>query len=264
MAETLTMASKVLPVAIDKMRVSSNAQRDLNAGRVAYLAENFNPEEMGYPVVNARDGFYFIIDGQHRIESLKLWLGGDSWKAQKVDCRVYSGLTEKQEADMFDRLNDALTPTAFAKFRIRVTAGRTTECHVARCVAAAGLKISQSQEEGCVSCVNTLIRVFKRSKKEGLLRTLDLTYKSFGTPGLTARVIDGVSLVCDRYNGQLDDVAAVERLSTLNGGIGRVLSSSEQIKARYGRTIAQCVAAAIVDILNAKRGGKKLPNWWAE
>jgi hypothetical protein len=110
-------------VPIPKMRVSPVAQRQVNQARVDYIAANFDPEQIGTPTVSERDGAFFVIDGQHRIEALK----AIGWGDQSVQCWTYTGLTEQEEADKFDRLNDVLAVHAFDRYRTRVTAGREVE-----------------------------------------------------------------------------------------------------------------------------------------
>jgi ParB-like nuclease domain len=61
-------------VPLSRMRVNPLAQRDLNSARVAKLAAVFDPEKMDTPTVNYRGGWYYLIDGQHRIAALKQWL----------------------------------------------------------------------------------------------------------------------------------------------------------------------------------------------
>src|SRR5581483_3839785 len=54
----------------------------------------------GFPyfsVVSCRDGCYYIMDGRHRFEALKRWLG-TGWEEQQIQCWVATGLTEKEEA----------------------------------------------------------------------------------------------------------------------------------------------------------------------
>lgn len=94
-------------VLLDSMRVAEegNGQRDLKSYRVdKLLSKGFNPDLMGYPVVSEREGHYWVVDGQARVEALKQWLG--EWKGQQVQCRVYVGMTVEQECDLFLELND--------------------------------------------------------------------------------------------------------------------------------------------------------------
>jgi hypothetical protein len=255
------LPSQIKPVPLAKMRVSVNAQRELRPGRVNALLSDFDLDELGLIVVNQRDGFYWIIDGQHRTEALKQWLG--EWENQQVECRVYTGLTEKQEAEMFDRLNNQLTVGALDKFKVRVTAGRPSEVAVSKIVQQQGLKIGTANTTGNIGAVSTLVRVYERAGPSTLSRALRIAHGSFGDQGMSAPVIDGMGHLCERYNGALQDEKTVERLNTMRGGIGALMSRADVLKKQTRRPMAQCVAAAVVDILNSTRGGSKLPSWWS-
>jgi hypothetical protein len=135
---------------------------------------------------------------------------------------------------------------------------------VQKVVEKCGLKISRSKGEGSISAVGTLVRVYDRGGAATLNRALLLAFNSFGDPGLSDRVIDGMARVCERYNGAIDDADAVERFKTMRGGVGALLQRAETLRKQVGASIPQCVAAAIIDTLNAKRGGKKIPSWWKE
>ena len=258
--EKLHSTEKLIP--LSKMRVCIAAQRDLKPARVNKLQAEFDPEMFGVPVVSFRDGHYYIIDGQHRIAALKLWLG--NWENQSVTCRIYTGLSEQEEADMFDRLDDALAVSAFDKFKVRVTANRPVECAVKKVVEKCGMKISKDKKEGSVSAVSTLTAILEHTDEGTLARTLIITNHSFGVIGLTKEVMRGISLVCTRYNGELHDAEAIEKLKSLRGGVGQLLSKANLLKNQTHQSLPECVAAAVVDTMNGKRGGKKLPSWWKE
>lgn len=261
MSQDLKLHSKIQAVPLGKMRVSQVAQRELRPARVNELAADLDLEMIGNIVVNFREGWYWIIDGQHRKEALIRFLG-EGWERQQVDCRVYSGLSEQQEADMFDKLNNALSVGVFDKFKVRLAARRPVETAIRKIVEKQGLKISKSMKENSVSCVGTLVKIYNRADGDLLGRALHVVHESFGDPGMQSAVIDGFAHLCQRYNGVIDDADAIERLRTTRGGIGSVLSRAEMLRKQTGRLLPQCVAAAVVDTLNAKRGGNKLPSWW--
>src|SRR5688500_2367601 len=100
------------------MRTSPIAQREINPARVDYIPRNFDPEDLGNPNVSQRSGLDSIIDGQHRVEALKV-IG---WEDQQIQCCCYDGLTEQEEAERFLTLNATLTVNARARYRIGVTA----------------------------------------------------------------------------------------------------------------------------------------------
>lgn len=245
-------------VPIPKMRVSPVAQRDLVEARVNYLAANLNLEELGAPTVNERDGFFYIIDGQHRIEALKEFGLGD----QKVQCWTYRSLTEQEEAAKFRVLNNNLNVTAFDRFRTGVTAGWEVECDVDRIVRSLGMVVSRDEIPGAIHAPGTLIKVYNRAGGAVLARDVRLARDSFGDSGMDATVIDGFGFLCQRYNGQLDDATAVEALSGVHGGVHGLLGKAEAIRRNTGKPKGHCVAAAAVEIINGRHRGKKLPSWW--
>lgn len=250
-------------IPLKQTRINPLAQRDLNQARVDRLVADFDPEQLGAPVVNERGGHFYIMDGHHRIEALKEWLG-DGWEAQQVQCFCYSGLTEGEEAEVFLKLNDTLTVGAFPKFRVAVQAGRSEETEVDRIVRECMLRVSQDNGDGAIAAVNTLMRVFRRGGPQNLARTLLIIRDAYGDAGLEAPVIDGIGLLCHRFNGELDDVRLVERLSKAHGGVNGLLNKADNLRRATGNPKAHCVAAAAVEINNAGRGGRKLPSWWRE
>jgi hypothetical protein len=245
-------------VPIAKMQVSPVSQRELNRARVDRMVVDFDLEQLGTPTVNLRDGWYYIIDGQHRIEALRE-LG---WEDQQVQCWTYEGLTEQDEAEKFLKLNDTLAVNAFYKFRIGVEAGRPLECDIDRIVRSLNLRVSLDKLDGAIGAVGTLRRVYMRGGPKTLRRTLRIVRDAYGDPGLEAAVIDGVGLFCQRYAEQIEDDAVVARLSSAHGGPNGLLGKAENIRRQTGNQKGQCVAAAVVEVINAGRGGKKLPTWW--
>lgn len=245
-------------VPIADMRVSPLAQRELNTSRVNKILKSFDLEQLGTPTVNERGGHYYVIDGQHRIEALKAM----GWEDQQVQCWTYVGLSEQDEAEKFLKLNDVLAVHGFAKFKVGVQAGRVEECDIDRIVRAQGLKVSMDSSEGSISAVGTLRRVYQQTGPANLARALRLVRDAYGDIGMIAVVIDGIALLCHRYEDALDDERAVTRLSTVNGGLNALLGQAENIRRQTGNQKRHCVAAAAVEILNGGRGGKKLPTWW--
>ena len=247
-------------VEIDRMRVNPDAQREINNEWVNRLVRDFDPDAFGTITVNLReDGFYYIVDGQHRIEAMRLM----GWTDQKVMCVVYHGLTEAQEAQLFLELNRRLAVGAMSKFKVSVSAGRPENVAINRILEALNLKVGQHKTGGGITAVGTLERTYTRMGPDVLSRSLALIVAGFGDEGLSAAVIDGMAMFVARYGEQLDDNATAEKLRRVNAGAKGLLGRAETLRSIHGQPKHQCVAAALVDVVNAGRGGYKLRTWWA-
>lgn len=253
-------ASRVEWVRIGDMMVSPKAQRDFKKSQSEGYAADFKLEALGYPVLSHRDDYYWILDGQHRIAALKMVGFTDD---DQIECEVYEGLSEADEADLFLLRDKRRAINRFDAFRIAVTAGWVEECHIERLVQAEGLTISKNASAGSISAVTALRfaydfgpRTFTRC-----LRILGRSYDN-DRAAFSEHLIKGVALVCQRYDGSLDDEEAIRRLNALNGGPAAVMRKANALQLKTGHTKPHCVAAAIVDTLNARKGGKKLESWW--
>lgn len=247
-------------IPLGQMQVNDTAQRELKTYRVDHLVAHFDHEKIGNPVVNERGGRFFVIDGQHRCAAAKEVYGD----LHEIQCWTYVGLTQEQEAEMFLKLNDVLTVAALDKYRVSVEAGRDIEADIDRIVRSLGLVVTAQKVEGGIGAVGTLRRVYVRSGARVFSRTLRILNEAFGTAGLEAHVIDGIGLLCGRYNGELQDELVVTKLGNMRGGVKGLMGKAAVIKERVRQPYNQCIAAAVVEILNAGKGGAKLASWWRE
>lgn len=248
-----------VPIAQMRYNHGISQREKINQARVDMIASELDLEQIGNPTVSDHGDHYNVLDGMHRIEALKKHGYGD----QQIQCWVYTDLSDDAEAEVFLKLNDTLRVSPYDKFQAAVRAGRTIESDVDRIVRAAGLAVSRSKDDdGAVGCVSTLLKVYKRSGPATLARTLHIVRDAYGSAGMDQHVIDGIGLLCQRFNGQLDPDMAIGRLASVHGGVGGLLGRARgDYKQRLG-SLPQCVAASAVQIINAGKGGKKLPVWW--
>jgi hypothetical protein len=244
------------------MKVSPKAQREFKEIHAAEIAADIDLEAIGYPVVNKRDGNFYIVDGQHRIAALKM-IG---WGDQQIMCEVYEGLSEKDEAELFLRRDKRRAVQAFDRFRIGVVAEREVETDIDRIIRSQGLRISDDYSTLSIACVGALYKTYRNGGPVVLGRSVRLLRDGFPDDGAAFRreLVEGAGLVCQRYNGDLDDEALKAKLANLRGGAMSVLNKAARIKAATGETLSQCTAAALVEVANQGKGGKKLPTWWKQ
>lgn len=258
--------SKIRPVNIADMRIAPVhvTQRPFRPAWGRKLAATLELANLGLPVINHRDGVFWVIDGQHRIYALK----ENGFGQDNVDCEVYENLTDVEAAGIFIGRNDSKTVPLFDKFHVACTAEYPRELAIRRAVETQGMKISRNKEEGCISAIGALGKVFDGAGggKTGevvlgqVVRTCRDAFASDPT-GFDGSVIEGLGLIFNRYNGRTHEKDLASRLAQTQHGVRGLLRRAESQKERTGNQKAQCVAASIVEIYN--KGSKhKLPSWW--
>jgi hypothetical protein len=247
-------------VRLGDMRIPPHAQRDLKPHFVDTL-EPFDPDLFGVPVVSERGTVYHLLDGQQRCAAARKWMGSE-WEEQRVRCRVYHGLGDAEEADLFLKLQIHLNVGAFDKFDKAVNAGREPEVSINAVVQACGLKVTRGKGPGGIVAVDALRHVYGKGNGQILGKTLRIVVDSYGDAGLEGAVIKGIGMVCQRYNGALDFDFAVKKLGNARGGVRGLQNLSAIMKDRFGCTQPVAMAGAAVEIINQGKGGKKLPAWW--
>lgn len=253
-------AARLRWVRLGDIRINPLAQREFRQHWADSILAKFDPDRMQPHHVNQRDGHWYCVDGQHSFDAEKRWLG-EGWEDQQSQCWTYEGLTSEEEADLYLYLNNRKSPDVFSSFRIAVHAGREVQCDIDRVVRAQELVISRDNIDGAIGAVGTLERVYARSGPGVLARALGIIRDAYGNAGFEGAVIDGISLLCDRYNGELDRAKAVKQLSNAHGGVKGLLNSANDLRYKTGNKRSHCVAAAAVATINRGKG-KKLPSWW--
>lgn len=116
--------TKIEEVELDKMALDMSYQRQ-ERNTVRKIIKNFDPRLLRPLVVSYRDGKYYIVDGQHRYQALKM-MG-----VTKTRCEVFYGLSSKEEAEIFSRQNNNVaTLKPIDTFKSNIHIGNPTDIDV--------------------------------------------------------------------------------------------------------------------------------------
>lgn len=242
-------------IAANELQVNPKAQRPLNQRRVKALAADFNEMFLGDILVSHRNGKNYIMDGQHRVAA-SIQVNGPN---KKLRCRVWDGLTSRQEATMFIGFNDMQHPSALSTFLVNVHGKHPVETAINTAVKKCGLQVSGSKENS-IRSVSALYFLHNLGGAGLITRTLTIINSAYGHDGMSSYLIQGVGLVCHRY-GNLDDEYLIAQLRR-NGVANALLSSADTTFKKSSLPRRHSVAAEVVTAHNRGRRGPKLTSWW--
>ena len=210
-------------------------------------------------IVSFRDGKFYVIDGQHRIAAMRKMNNGGEVMAV---CKVYSGLTYEQEADLCYKLDKAKRRLSLSQSTNALAESGTdaeiTEIKylVEHCGFVWALGKSRGKTGEIVS-TRALMNAYRLLGRETFTRFLTLLQNTWeGDPrSLTAAIISGTALFVKTYETEMNDHTFLSRLSAVDpdeiNRRGRADFSTGNVALRFARVI--------LEKYNGQRGGKKLP-----
>lgn len=234
-------------------------QRPVNPKEVDRLIREWDDRLFDPIIVSFRDGKFFVVDGQHRIAALRKMNDGNG---VMVKCKVYSGLTYQQEADLCYKLDKAKKRLSLSQSTNALAeSGADAEVkEVKRLVESCGFVWALGKSHGKtgeIVSTRALMNAYRQLNGPAFSRMLSLMWDAWqGDPrSLTAAVISGMTLFVKTYGTELDDKAFIKRLSAVDpdeiNRRGRADFSTNNAALRFARVI--------LEKYNGQRGGKKLP-----
>lgn len=252
---------KVRQLQVSGLVVDPNVQRGLDRNRVAKIAEDLELTAIGIITVSHRgNGSHHVIDGQHRVEALRL-AGGDS---EEVQCRVFEGLSIEEEARMFRLLNNTVKLHALDKFKVRVVEGEPAAVAIHAILSKHGWRVAGGAGDDAFAAVTAAERIWRRDR-DALDRTIATITRAWGHTSAASNgfIVEGLGLVYARYGEATDDVSMADRLARYPGGPGRLIGAARGLQQAYRFSVTTAIADLIVEIYNANRRTKALPPWRA-
>lgn len=194
-------------------------QRNLDVPRIKKIIENFNPALVNPIKVSHRDGLYYVIDGQHTLSALKI-MNGD--QDLKVNCFVYEGLTQQDEAYLFaQQTGIAKKVDSGHKLQALYIAGdeKITDMH--DIVNSLGFIFDFSSTKAAKRIISgaTLWRMYNRSTRQEFIDSLEIVRDAwkFKQDSLKSEIIGGVNsfYIYPDYKGLISKKTAAQKLGAV-------------------------------------------------
>ena len=257
-------------IRVRDLEVDSRVQRHhLNRPKVQELVRDYNPAALGLVHVSRRaTRANIILDGMHRTEATRIITDneGSMW------CRVFTGLTLAQEAQMFLDLNRTSAPSLIDKFNVLLSntsdEGFAAQ-EVARIVGEYGWKVARTAGPGNVNAVRVLQLIYNTSvAKERDPNILQLTIMAITSAwGTTDRVavegsmLQGVAAIFDEYGSTLDVGRFITVLQEVEGGPVGLLARATQFASMKKSRRSMAVAELLVEAYNKGLSRRGLSPW---
>ena len=267
LSDLMGLDYRIESLSVVDLEIDPSVQRPQNRGKIEKIFKHFTPAALGVLSVSRRNtGRLILLDGQSRYEALvrKLPEGGP----EKVECKVFDGLTRKQEAILFDTLNDSTKVRAIDRFRVAGTAENPTVLAINDILKSYQFKVETGKGTGSVGAVAALQRIYNNSEKQGkepntLALAVLTIFRAWGNSydGMRAIILEGVAAFHDEYGEKVNFDRFVNRLKLFPGGPEGLFTAARQLAANRGMRPAMAVADLLVEKVYNKGPGSKLPQW---
>lgn len=253
------VSKRVEPRRPEQVTVDLRVQRPLDQRRVKKLMEGWSDLAMGVPTVSQREGGTCVaLDGQHRWVALEqLGRGRETFPTM-----VYRGLTLDEEAKIFRLLNDVKRLSPVELFLVAVVEGEEVAVACNRILIKMGLTAERGRSNS-FQAVNTLREKYERDQMS-VERALLTAIGSWGIRrhALDGRLFAALSDVFFRYKDSVNLDQLVERLRKgADTSPDMLLGRGRSNATIRSISVHDAMADVIVNVYNAGRRTKTLPNW---
>jgi len=236
------------------LTINPHAQRELRMSRVRQIVKDFNPLLVNPIKVSYRNGRYYVIDGQHTMIAQKTIRGGDCL----VRCKVYYGLTETDEAELFIQQNGHSAPVgANDKFRVLYFQGDPEVMDFVKATELAGVRIdfSRGQARNKIIAVSAAFGIYKKLPRIMYVELLSTVRDAWdGEPDSFQReILQGMAKFFQTYDGEFKAKDLAKRLSKV--APAQIIREGKG----FGSDSAQVMyAKSILRIYNNNRSSRRL------
>lgn len=152
----------IAEVPISLMRIDDSYQR-LVQNNIKKLMRNWKDEECQALLVSYRDGYFYIMDGQHR------FVVANVKNISHLVCEIYTGLSREQEAERFSKQNDNITRlTTYDTFKANLVYKESTDCAIKKVCDKYNVSVEKSNRAKNLKSVSSARNIVKNDGGKAL------------------------------------------------------------------------------------------------
>ena len=142
----------------EQIKKDPKYQREIDIARIKRITKNWDDDLVNAPKISLRDnGVYYVFNGQHTLAAWKKRYGN-----KPIQCKVYRGLTEDEEMQLFIKQEGFSKSVGTAdKLRAKYNHGDKEVCDMVRCAQIAGCVIDFEKEKSrAKNQINAVVAAF--------------------------------------------------------------------------------------------------------
>jgi hypothetical protein len=242
---------RYLVIQKERLKVDDSYQRDLNEAKVKNLRANWSYIACGaISVVKRADGFYYIVEGQHR------WAAAMARAdISSLPCMVFEVDSIKEEAKAFRNANKNRKPlTSLDTFKADITSGDPVAIEAQRLLTEAGYTASKHEKSRGVRSVGSILSCLK-SDADCFRSVWPAIVACAQGQAIMERTILGLFWIeKHRVNDSLGDPRWIKRLASI--GQPDLLNAAAKASAYYARGGAQVWGPGMLLAINKRMQDK--------
>ena len=234
------------------LETDSSYQRRMNAAQVDRIVAEFNPLLVNAVKVSQRDGRFFVFDGAHTLAALRRIHEG---KPFMVECKVFSGMTYQEEAELFALQTGTSRTVSFDyKLRAKLAAETPKEKAFLEATEAAGLHLSDVQRSSMryvIAAKATAQRIFDNYGADLYTDMLRLIVETWDAVewSLSKPVLNGCAVFLNVYGDEYKRDRFIRKLAYTNADELAAIARRQNVKDQPRQ-----YAMAILELYN--KGGR--------
>jgi hypothetical protein len=258
------MSSTIGKIAPNQVQTDLNVQRVLDQRRVQAIAGNLKLDAIGVPTISRRpDGGHVVLDGQHRLEALKVAGYGD----RLFEMTMYTDLSVEEEAELFRLLNNTKKLSALEMFRISLVERNPESMSINDIVMRNGYVTTAGSANSCIA-VKTLRAIYRRDLGDTLHRTLTVCRLTWGDRKHATHqtLLSSLAVMLFRYGHtvNLDRLSGKLRTNRDGSNPSTFIGTISSLASVNGCSVADAGGGKLVTIYNShyeESSTNRLADW---
>mgnify|MGYP000047786025 FL=1 len=206
---------KLMDINSERLVIERNTyQRKQHNDKITQIVASWDERIANEPKVSLRDGVYHVFDGQHTILAREAINDNNP---VKILCKVYYGLSEKEEALLFAKQTGISSkPSAGERLRANLYGEDEEAKDFCRATEEAGLSIDVkgTRHKKHIACVSTALNAYRMLGKKLYTEALSIINEAWNgkSDSLRFEIVKSVTEFVQLYNGKYDKSVLISAL----------------------------------------------------